>query len=187
MHSSQANDVMIRRQIAVRAYGCWERRGRPFGSPEVDWRAAVEDLKHDSERSGPGLGVIQKSAPAPEIAKMSLDKALESAVVASWGELIHPGEAESNRVEYQNTVPLDFLEVWMVKNRGYGTLICRYSPERSESKAGAAKASVLHFANSYGSKTLAANLHFIFRNLQQFTRSSLGFVHGLVLIEQPSV
>jgi len=33
-------------EIAVRAYYHWERRGRPFGSPEVDWYWAIEDLKH---------------------------------------------------------------------------------------------------------------------------------------------
>lgn len=26
------------------AYEYWERRGRPFGSPEVDWFAAKKDL-----------------------------------------------------------------------------------------------------------------------------------------------
>ena len=32
-------------EVAVRAYYHWERRGRPFGSPDVDWFWAIEDLK----------------------------------------------------------------------------------------------------------------------------------------------
>ncbi|MGH9747966.1 MAG: DUF2934 domain-containing protein [Candidatus Acidiferrales bacterium] len=33
-------------EIAVHAYYHWERRGRPFGSPDADWYWAIEDLKH---------------------------------------------------------------------------------------------------------------------------------------------
>ena len=32
-------------EIAAHAYYHWERRGRPFGSPDVDWYWAIEDLK----------------------------------------------------------------------------------------------------------------------------------------------
>lgn len=32
-------------EIALRAYYHWQRRGSPFGSPEVDWYWAVKDLK----------------------------------------------------------------------------------------------------------------------------------------------
>jgi DUF2934 family protein len=37
--------IISREEIAVRAYYHWEGRGRPFGSPEVDWYWAIEDLK----------------------------------------------------------------------------------------------------------------------------------------------
>lgn len=30
--------------IAERAYQLWEERGRPWGSPEVDWQEAVREL-----------------------------------------------------------------------------------------------------------------------------------------------
>jgi len=35
----------IHAQIAIRAYQRWERRGRPFGSPEEDWVQAEEELR----------------------------------------------------------------------------------------------------------------------------------------------
>lgn len=32
------------REIELRAYHSWEARGRPFGSPEVDWIKAEQEL-----------------------------------------------------------------------------------------------------------------------------------------------
>lgn len=31
-------------QIAERAYFLWEERGRPLGSPEIDWQRAEREL-----------------------------------------------------------------------------------------------------------------------------------------------
>jgi Protein of unknown function (DUF2934) len=31
-------------QIALRAYLCWEKRGRPVGTPEADWYRAEKEL-----------------------------------------------------------------------------------------------------------------------------------------------
>ena len=35
----------LEEQIAIRAYQLWEERGRPIGSPEVDWRNAEQELR----------------------------------------------------------------------------------------------------------------------------------------------
>jgi hypothetical protein len=40
-----AERVISHEEIALHAYYHWERRGRPFGSPDVDWYWAIEDLK----------------------------------------------------------------------------------------------------------------------------------------------
>jgi hypothetical protein len=37
--------VISHEEIARHAYYHWERRGRPLGSPDVDWYWAIEDLK----------------------------------------------------------------------------------------------------------------------------------------------
>ena len=37
------------------AYENWERRGRPFGSPEVDWLAAEKELTADFGERAEGL------------------------------------------------------------------------------------------------------------------------------------
>jgi len=37
--------------IQVPAYDCWVARGRPIGSPEVDWLQAEEDLKNKGAKA----------------------------------------------------------------------------------------------------------------------------------------
>jgi hypothetical protein len=49
--AGQPYDVMIDKQISDRAYEHWESRGRPVGSPEVDWHRAVADLKRERHGS----------------------------------------------------------------------------------------------------------------------------------------
>ena len=34
----------VQEEIELRAYHSWEARGRPFGSPEVDWFNAEQEL-----------------------------------------------------------------------------------------------------------------------------------------------
>ena len=119
---------------------------------------------------------------------MELDQALELAVVASWDELVVPGESCTIHVEYVDLsqLPVSSLEVWMIKNRGYGTLVCRYSVAGSNSSVPRLEGLPMHFANSYRSQTLADNLDFIMRNQSQFSRPSDHSIHGLVQIDRPS-
>lgn len=35
-------------QIEERAYYLWERRGRPYGSPEVDWERAEREIRAEA-------------------------------------------------------------------------------------------------------------------------------------------
>lgn len=111
---------------------------------------------------------------------MELDRALRLAVISAWEELIAPHESCAIHVVYENVgdLPLNSVEVWTVKDRGYEKLICRYSISPSDSR--------LHFANSYRSKTLADNLDFIMRNQDAVRRSNDRSIHGLVQIDPPS-
>jgi hypothetical protein len=45
--------------IARRAYELWEKRGRPWGSPEVDWLAALREF-HEA-----GLVSLSNSSALP--------------------------------------------------------------------------------------------------------------------------
>lgn len=51
-HSYESRQEIIREL----AYQHWEKRGRPFGSPEVDWYAAEEALRSYLLASGVELG-----------------------------------------------------------------------------------------------------------------------------------
>lgn len=132
-------------------------------------------------------------AAQPEVCKregdnMELDQALELAVVSSWDDLVHAGESCSIHIEYTNMtrLPVNSLEVWSIKNRGYGTLVCRCSISASNSSPSPAEPSRCIFSNSYGSKALAADLDFIIRNQYQFSRPGDHSIHGLVQVDPPS-
>ena len=118
---------------------------------------------------------------------MDLDQAIEFAVVSSWAELLKPGESGSIHVEYKNVTgfPLNSLEVWMIRNRGYGTLVCDCALSPADSPDAASRLFGMHFANSHSSTTLAGNLDFIMRNQSRFSRPAGRSIHGLVQIDRP--
>jgi Protein of unknown function (DUF2934) len=39
-----AADYMGDKFIAARAYQYWEQRGRPFGTPDIDWLNAIDNI-----------------------------------------------------------------------------------------------------------------------------------------------
>jgi hypothetical protein len=119
---------------------------------------------------------------------MELDRALELAVESSWEELVNPDESCSIHIVYKNIseLPLDSLEVWMIKNRGYGKLVCGYSLLRSDSLAASSEPLGIHFEKPFRSETMARNLDFIMRNQPKFSRPPDRSVHGLVQINHPS-
>jgi hypothetical protein len=119
---------------------------------------------------------------------MDLDRALELAVVSSWDDLVNLGESCSIHVEYRNIseLRLNSVEVWKIKNRGNGTLVCRYTISRTDSSPVAPEILETRFANNYRSTILADNLDFIMRNQEQFSRHPDRSIHGLVQIDLPS-
>lgn len=48
-------EPMIDKQIAQLAYHYWEERGRPLGSPEIDWFRALEEMNRQHQVHGIGL------------------------------------------------------------------------------------------------------------------------------------
>jgi Protein of unknown function (DUF2934) len=55
-NSDRPYDVMVDKEIVDLAYHYWEQRGKPAGSPEVDWYRAVADVNRERIRHGLGLG-----------------------------------------------------------------------------------------------------------------------------------
>jgi len=53
--TNRSPDYMGDKFIAIRAYQFWEDRGKPFGSPDLDWFRAKEDIRREMTRvSGTG-------------------------------------------------------------------------------------------------------------------------------------
>ena len=48
----QRHKTFTHEDVACVAYFYWERRGRPSGSPEVDWFRAEADLRRQQAESG---------------------------------------------------------------------------------------------------------------------------------------
>jgi hypothetical protein len=54
-----------RARIAARAYELWERRGRPEGSPDLDWAMAEKEISaeaNDPEQPKAALAALQQEA-----------------------------------------------------------------------------------------------------------------------------
>ncbi len=119
---------------------------------------------------------------------MDLDRAFELAVMSSWDELVKPAEPCSIHLEYKNIfgVPVNSVEVWTIRQRGYGTLAFRYVAPESDLSVPHVEVAEMEFANSYRSDTLANSLGFIMRNQSSFTRPIDHSIHGLVQIETPN-
>jgi Protein of unknown function (DUF2934) len=45
----QASESSMQEDLAKLAYGLWQARGCPYGSPEVDWLEAERQLHESSE------------------------------------------------------------------------------------------------------------------------------------------
>jgi hypothetical protein len=120
--------------------------------------------------------------------QVELDRALQFAVISSWADLVNSGESCLVHVEYNDIpdVPIGSLEVWAIRNRGYGTLVCRCSMAPSAPAPVSFAAPNIQFANSYHSEALASSLILVMRNQREFTRRTGGSSHGLVQIDCPS-
>jgi hypothetical protein len=59
-------DKYTHKEIARLAYQLWERRGRPLGSPEIDWYAAESALGvRDSQEQFSPLSVHTEAEEGP--------------------------------------------------------------------------------------------------------------------------
>ena len=57
---AQAPGVPSDRDIQILAYQFWLQRGAPFGSPNIDWFRAEDELKNHGSDNDPALTTIAK-------------------------------------------------------------------------------------------------------------------------------
>ena len=113
----------------------------------------------------------------------SLERILESAVVASWADLMRGAQAGLIHIEYGFAVggTLDYLKFWSSISRGHWLLAVEYwmSPSKSH-RTGA------HFDNGYESDALKHFLDFAMQHQTDFSLPVDYGRRGLLQIATPT-
>jgi hypothetical protein len=113
----------------------------------------------------------------------SLDRLLESAVVASWADLVRGVPTELVHVEYDFTGSgaLEYLQVWSSIVRGHWLMVCGYQMAGSELHD-----SGVQFHNGYQSEDLARSLELAILHQKAFTLPRNFGRAGLLQIATPT-
>jgi hypothetical protein len=113
----------------------------------------------------------------------SLERALESAIIVSWTDLMHGAQTGLIHIEYgfAPTGTLEYLKVWSSIARGHWLLACEYwmSPSKSHRTG-------VHFENGYQSEGLAHILEFVMQNQTTISLPADLGRQGLLQIKTPT-
>jgi hypothetical protein len=113
----------------------------------------------------------------------SFDRLLESAVVASWSDLVRGVPAGLVHVEYDFTTngALDYLQVWSCIVRGHWLMVCGYQRARPELHGNG-----VQFHNGYQSEDLARMLELVILHQKAITVPGNFGRAGLLQISTPT-
>jgi hypothetical protein len=113
----------------------------------------------------------------------SLERALESAVVVSWADLMHETQTGLIHIEYgfAPTGTLDYLKIWSSLTRGHWLLACEYW--MSESRFHGAG---VRFDNGYESEGLSNILERVMQHQTFFVLPENMGRQGLLQIPPPT-
>ena len=113
----------------------------------------------------------------------SLNRILESAVIASWADLMKSAKSGLIHLEYAFAPngSLEYLKVWSSVTRGQWRLACEYWMSPS-----AFHVSGIHFENGFQSEGLTQTLEFIMRHQQAFSPSPDFGRTGSLQIQAPT-
>jgi hypothetical protein len=115
--------------------------------------------------------------------KHNLERILESAIVASWPDLIRGTHAGPIHIEYAfaPTGALDYMKVWTSVARGHWLLACEYwmSPNTFHGTG-------IRFENGYTSEGLARILEFVMQHQNSFVPPPNVGRQGLLQIPMPT-
>jgi hypothetical protein len=114
--------------------------------------------------------------------KVQMDRILESAVVLSWKDLLHPSQKGLIHIEYAPATRLQYLKIWQLTKKGQWSLVCEYwMPNGStESPPGG-----MTFSNDYHSAGLAEMLEVIMEHQDNFA-PALTPGAGLIQVTLPT-
>jgi hypothetical protein len=128
-----------------------------------------------------------KSIPqGTTMVRVQMDRILESAVVLSWKDLLHPSQGGLIHVEYAPGTRLPYLKIWQLTGRGEWSLVCEYWMHGPAGSPG----NRMTFSNDYHSAGLAEMLEVIMQHQDNFAPSlkpGAGLIQVTLPIEQESL
>ena len=112
-----------------------------------------------------------------------LSRALQSAVVANWAELVHGAQTGLVHIEYgfAPSGTLDFLQIWSSVSRGHWFLACSWWMSAS-----AFHQNGVHFEKGYGSEGLAHTLESVMGHQNAFVLPQNLGRPGLIQVPFPT-
>ena len=116
------------------------------------------------------------------VINVELDRILESAVVLSWDDLLHPTQRGLIHIEYAPGTLLQYVKVWQLTGKGEWSLVC----ECLMSHSPAVPPSGTTFSNDYHSAGLAEMLDVIMQHQGSFASSPLRPGAGLIQVTLPT-
>jgi hypothetical protein len=119
--------------------------------------------------------------------RVEMDRILESAVVLSWKDLLHPSQKGLIQIEYAPLTRLEYLKIWQLTGKGQWSLVCEYWMQHgaTESPAGG-----MMFSNDYHSAGLAEMLEVIMQHQDNFApalKPGTGLIQVTLPTEQENV
>jgi len=122
-------------------------------------------------------------ADLPTVRTLRLDRAVESAVQASWNELMPVTESGSIQIEYriESDESLQYLRIWVSTKRGYWNLVCEQWITAAWSHVPG-----LQFSEGYYSEALAHFLEIVARHQRAFHSVSGTCRNGSLQISPPT-
>ena len=113
----------------------------------------------------------------------SLERALESAIIVSWTDLMHGAQTGLIHIEYGFAAggTLDYLKVWSSLSRGHWLLACQYWMS-----ANTFHGAGVCFDNGYESEGLAHILEFVMQHQNSFVLPPNLGRQGLLQIPTPT-
>ena len=114
----------------------------------------------------------------------SLDRTLESIVIASWDDLMHDAQTGLIHIEYSfaPTGKLNYLKIWSSLTRGHWLLACEYWMSESTSHGAGVR-----FDNGYESESFSDNLDRVMQHQTSFILPENLGRPGLLQVSTPTL
>jgi hypothetical protein len=96
---------------------------------------------------------------------IQMHRILESAVILSWKDLLHPSQRDLIQIEYVPGIHLSYLKIWQLTGKGEWSLVCEHWVSHRPTIA---TDDGTTFSNGYHSEGLAAMLQVIMQHQEHF-------------------